>query len=262
MKIDERAILITGAASGLGAEFARQLADQGAKLILWDREEAKLRALASELGAHHEVVDLRDADAIQRAMRSSRKAAGRIGHVLLSAGILAVGDASSVSLEDNRAMMEVNYLGSIAVAHAALPILEADQETAQRSILLFVSSVAGIRGFPQLAGYSASKFAIVGYAEALRTEHRKKRIDIRVLLPSPMKTPMVDALAEIPPVYRLSKMYTAEATVKYTLKALDRPGFKILPDGNARLVNMLLRRAPKLLDRVLGLAEHLPSRQN
>lgn len=260
MKIDHRAVLITGAASGLGAEFARQLADRGARLVLWDRDEAKLKAIAKELGAHFEVVDLRDHEAIKRAVESSREAAGPLGHLILSAGILSVGEAATESIEAVRAMMEVNFLSSIALANAALPALKAGQHKKERSTILFVSSVAGIRGFPELAGYSASKFAVVGYAEALRSELRGTRIDIRVLLPSPMKTPMVDALPSIPPVYRLSKMYTAEQTVHYALEALKRPGFQILPDGNARLVAFLVRRAPRFLDRVLGLAEWLPAR--
>lgn len=261
MKIDERAILITGAASGLGAEFSRQLARRGAKLVLWDRDEARLQAIASELGAHHEVVDLRDHEAMERAVQSSRAAAGRIGHLILSAGILSVGDASSESVPATRAMMEVNFLSSIALAHLALPALEGDQRGKERSTILFVSSVAGIRGFPQLAGYSASKFAVLGYAEALRAELRKRRVDIRVMLPSPMKTPMVDALPAIPPVYRLSKMHSADTIVARALVALEKPGFKLLLDGNARLVDALVRRAPGILDRAIALAELIPSRR-
>ncbi len=244
--------MVTGAASGFGRELARRLSERGEGLVLWDVAEEPLRKLADELGAHAEVVDVRDAEAVNAAAARSAKAVGSIGHAVHSAGILRVGSAlSEVSPDDYRLMMEVNYLGSVHVAQAITPHLKKACAGGGEATLLFIASVAGLRGFPELAGYSASKFAVVGFAQALRDELSGTGVAVRVLCPPPGDTPMVRKLDRLPPVYRMSKMFSAEEVVDGALRALEGPDWILLVDAKSKLLWRVGRAAPELVTRII-----------
>lgn len=243
--------LVTGAASGFGRSFARKIASRGADVVLWDRDLAGLEQTREMLGAarvHVEAVDVTDPVAVQEAMDRSAAALGSIAHVFNSAGVLAVGPAEEVSRADYRRMIEVNYLGSVHVTLAALPEL---RRARGRANLVLVASVAGLRGFPQLAGYSASKFAVMGFAQALADELEGTGVAVKVLCPPPGDTPMVRALPKVPPIYKLSPLFSAEAVVDAALRDLERPGLVSLVDLRSKALWRVARLAPRLLDIVV-----------
>jgi NAD(P)-dependent dehydrogenase (short-subunit alcohol dehydrogenase family) len=261
MKRASGAWVITGAASGFGAEFARRLHARGERLVLWDRAEAPLRELGHALGAHVERVDVADPESVAAAVERSRAAAGALAHVVSSAGILRVGPAESMSQADVRAMMDVNFHGSVTVVTALLPSLESAAASGGKATILFVSSVAGLRGFPLLAGYAASKFAVLGFAQALRGELRGRPFDVRVLCPPPGDTPMVRALDELPPIYRLSRLHSAAEVVDSALEGLETSRFKLLVDPGSKALHGADRVAPRVVDGIVALAERLPRRE-
>ena len=199
---------------------------------------------------------MRDPVALARAAERTRDAVGSIAHVITSAGVLRAGEAEHMLASDFCLMMEVNYLGTVHVVQALLPHLEeaAARDGRGSATLLLIASVSGLRGFPQLAGYCASKFAVVGFGEALRVELRHRRIDVRILCPPPGDTPMVRDLERVPPVYKLSRLYTAEEVVAATLRALDTREAMIFVDATSRAVRALNATANGLVDRVLHLA--------
>lgn len=252
--------VITGGASGFGREFARRLVERGETVALWDQSAEALSSARTALAvAHTEVVDVRDPVTLTRAAERTREAVGPIAHVINSAGVLRVGDAEQVLAADYRLMMEVNYLGTVHVTQALLPHLEeaATRDGEGSATLLLIASVAGLRGFPQLAGYCASKFAVVGFGEALRVELRDRPIDVRILCPPPGDTPMVRDLERVPPVYKLSRLFTAEEVVEATLRALDGREAMIFVDVTSRATRALNASATGLVDRVLHLAGKL-----
>lgn len=252
--------VVTGGASGFGREFARRLVERGETVALWGTDaEALADAQRTLSAAHTEVADVRDPVALVRAAARTRDAVGPIAHVINSAGVLRVGDADGMPPSDYRLMMEVNYLGTVHVVQALLPHLEeaAALDGAGSATLLLIASVSGLRGFPQLAGYCASKFAVVGFGEALRVELRDRPIDVRVLCPPPGDTPMVRALPHVPPVYKLSRLFTAEEIVDGTLRALERRAPMIFVDATSRATRALNAHASGLFDRVLHLAGKL-----
>ncbi|NLY95048.1 MAG: SDR family NAD(P)-dependent oxidoreductase [Myxococcales bacterium] len=261
MKRAEGAWVITGAASGFGAEFARRLRERGERLVLWDRAEVPLKKIGRELGAHVEIVDVVDPAAVAEAVQRSADAAGPLAHVVSCAGILRVGPAATMPADDLRAMMDVNFHGTVNVVTALLPSLEAAASADRPATILFVSSVAGLRGFPDLAGYSASKFAVLGYAQALRGELRGRPFDVRVLCPPPGDTPMVRALDEVPPVYRLSRLYSAAEVVDAALAGLEGHAFKIFVDAGSKILHRIDRVAPAVVDGIVALSPHLPSKR-
>ncbi len=245
--------LVTGAASGFGREFAQRLAARGERLWLWDRDEAGLRETARGLGSgvHVEAVDVTDPAAVERATASSVAATGPLAHVVSCAGILRVGPAESMAASDFHAMITVNYLGTVHVALSTLPLLRASGTASAPATLLLVASVAGLRGFPQLAGYSASKFAVVGFGQALRDEVAGSGVDVRVLCPPPGDTPMVRSLEKVPPVYKLSRLYTATEVVDATFRGLEGDEPVLLVDVGSKAMWRASRIAPGLLDRVV-----------
>ena len=248
--------VITGGASGFGREFARRLAARGEQLVLWDLDRAALDRAASELGVgvYTDVVDVRDAEALVAAAKRARAAVGPLGHVANCAGVLRVGKAEDVPAADYKLMMDINYLGSVYVTQALLPHLDEAAANGGKATLLLVASVSGLRGFPQLAGYCASKFAVVGFAEALRVEVRERPISVRVLCPPPGDTPMVRSLASVPPVYKLSRMFTAEEIVESALAGLERSDDVLLVDLGSRATRRLNQLVPGVLDRILYMA--------
>lgn len=242
--------LVTGAASGFGREVARQLDRRGEAVALLDRNAEGLEATREMLSGgrvHLETVDVTDPEATRAAVARSAEALGPIAHAFHSAGVLAVGPAREVTPADYRRMMEVNYLGSVHLAQAVLSELEDAAREGGRATLTFVASVAGLRGFPQLAGYAASKFAVVGFAQALADELAGTGVQVKVLCPPPGDTPMVRALPTLPPVYRLSPIFSARQVVDAFFRELERPGLLALVDLRSRALWAVSRVAPPLL---------------
>jgi NAD(P)-dependent dehydrogenase (short-subunit alcohol dehydrogenase family) len=243
--------IVTGAASGFGRAMASRLAARGETVALWDRNSDGLEATRAALpsgSVHVEVLDVTDPDAVRAAMERTAEAVGAIAHVFHSAGVLSVGPAEDVAAHDYRRMIEVNYLGSVHVALAALPFL---RRAPGKATLTLVASVAGLRGFPQLAGYSASKFAVLGFAQALADELAGSNVGVKVLCPPPGDTPMVRDLSTLPPVYKLSPLFTADEVVDAALRELDRPGLVGLVDLRSKALWRVGRWVPAVLDLVV-----------
>lgn len=248
--------VITGAASGFGREFARRLAGEGHSLALWDMNAAGLaetKALCTGVAVDCQEVDVTDPESVARAADASTTALGPLAHAVNCAGVLRVGAAENVSPADYRLMIEVNYLGTVHVSQALVPHLRAAGPG--RKTLMLVASVAGLRGFPQLAGYCATKFAVVGFGQALRDELRGDDIDVKVLCPPPGDTPMVQQLETLPPVYKLSRIFTAPEVVDEALASVERPDWLVLIDVGSKALWRLGRLAPAVVDRVVRWAD-------
>ena len=246
--------LITGAASGIGRELAAQLASRGERLVLWDRDGERLERTVALLGKavlHSEVIDVVNADATLHSAARSADAAGQIARVIHCAGILRVGPAVSMSATDYRATIEVNYLGSVHVARALTPILSETGKRFGPAELIFVVSIAGLRGIPSLAGYSASKHAVMGFAEALRDELHDQPVRVRVVCPPAVATPMLMNLPELPAVYRLSPPQPVDRVARAILAGLESKRWIVLPDLRSKLLWWTQRLVPNVLDQVL-----------
>lgn len=249
--------LITGAGSGFGREVARRLAERGEPLALVDRDRVGLEATVAALGGvrpHLEVVDVTDEPAVRAAVERAERALGSLGHVFHAAGVLVTGRADEVPAAEYRRMIEVNYLGTVHVALAALPALRRATERG-RTTLTLVASISGLRGFPELAGYSASKFAVVGFSQALAAELEGSGIHVKTLCPPAGDTPMVRNLPRRPPVYKLSPLFSSERIIDAWLEGLDRPERIALVDAQSKLLWRMDRIAPRVVDLVIRMAK-------
>src|SRR5258708_648291 len=163
-----KAVLITGASSGIGEELARQLGRYGAKLTLVARRHALLNALADGIasdGTQRPLVvegDVTRAGDMERAVVESVQRWGQLDVVVANAGFGVVGTLTHLSVEDYRRQFETNVFGVLRTIYAALPEIEKG-----RGNVVIIGSVAGWTATPGASAYAMSKFAVRALADSI-----------------------------------------------------------------------------------------------
>jgi len=190
MKIDQATVLLTGAAGGIGSATARELGRRGARLLLADLAAEPLAALADELhaaGVAAEFVAGNLADREDRARTVARASALGVNVVINLAGINPFGLLAEQSVEELERVFLVNTTVPVVLCREMLPVLSARSAAS----IVNVGSAFGAIGFPAFAAYSASKFAIRGFSEALRRELADSRISVHYVAPRATRTRLV-----------------------------------------------------------------------
>jgi len=174
-------MLISGAASGIGAATARLFHARGWRVGLLDVDEGALAALAAELGgAWYAPLDVVDAAAVQAAVAEfCAQGGGQLRLLFNAAGILRTGAFVDIELEQHTRLVQINVLGVLNLCHAAFAYLKATPGAQ----VINMGSASALYGVPQLASYSASKFAVRGLTEALELEWREYGIRVGDLMP-------------------------------------------------------------------------------
>jgi short-subunit dehydrogenase len=185
----KRVALITGASSGLGAEFARQLAPHVSGLILVARRQDRLEALRAELARpgleiQCHAVDLADRGALDSFLAALAQSAPAVDLLINNAGLGDHGFFESSDWARVEGMLEVNIRALTRLTHAVLPGLV----NAGRGAILNVSSVAGFVPVPQMAVYAATKSYVTSFTEALRAELRGTGVRVTTVCPGPVET--------------------------------------------------------------------------
>ena len=165
---NDKTVVVTGAASGIGAALARRFNRAGAKLALLDIDAAGVNTLASELGGGRSLAiecDITDHDACRAAVDEARARFGGIDVLINNAGITHRSSFDKTDVSVFRRVMDVNYFGSLYCTKASLPDL-----IARRGLIIAVSSIAGFSPLYGRTGYAASKYALHGLFESLRSE--------------------------------------------------------------------------------------------
>jgi NAD(P)-dependent dehydrogenase (short-subunit alcohol dehydrogenase family) len=183
-QIDGKVAFVTGGARGIGYAIARSLLRAGAKVMIADINEEELASARESLGEAGEVdcqqCDVSDAAAVAEA---SRRVVDRFGkvHVLVNnAGVVIGGSPGEFDLDDWRWIVDVNLMGVVYGVEAFVPLIKSHGEG---GFIVNTASMAGHGGMPGLAPYSATKFAVVGYSEALRQELAEHGIGVAALCP-------------------------------------------------------------------------------
>ena len=193
MNISGQRILITGAAGGIGSELALKLAKKGAELVLVDRDVERLERLQQEVamrGGKAFVIacDLAAPDAPQMLAEQALIMAGGIDVLVNCAGIASFGLFEDESVEGIDKLWRINVLVPMLLTHAILP----QMTTRGSGRIVNVGSIFGSIGFAYFTAYSASKFAMRGFSEALRRELEETGIDVTYVAPRYTKTPLND----------------------------------------------------------------------
>lgn len=214
--------VVTGASSGIGRVLAERLARDGARVALVARREAELQGVAAAIraGGGEAVVlpcDVADRAQVFAARERAEASLGPIDLLVNNAGYGHHRPFLEWDLEDMERMMRVNFFGTLYWTKAVLPEMVARR----RGWLVFMASVAGKIGVPDESAYAATKFATVGFAEALSLEVEDAGVHVLIVCPGTIDTPFFDAeaLARMPPVARRG-MVSAEALVTAIMHAL------------------------------------------
>lgn len=183
--------IVTGGASGIGAGVAERLAAEGAKVVLFDRDEASLAAQAAKMagtGVETAVLDITNEQQVETAVAEVVAENGRLDVVVNSAGI--VGPTSTkitdYSLADFQDVVAVNLTGSFVITKATIPhMLERNYGR-----ILLIASIGGKEGNPGMAGYAASKSGVTGLVKGIGKEYADTGITVNGLAPAVIATPM------------------------------------------------------------------------
>src|SRR5438034_9793780 len=181
--------LITGGSRGLGLVLARQICEAGGKVALIARDPGELARAKADLAPRGGVVftiqcDLLDAAQIQSAVRQIIDRLGKIDILINNAGIIEVGPLEHMSHEDFERAMQLHGWAAFEVISQIVP----EMRTWGGGRIVNISSIGGKVAVPHLAPYSASKFALTGFSEALRAELARDNIYVTTVAPGMMRT--------------------------------------------------------------------------
>lgn len=185
-----RTVVISGGSRGLGLLLARRLAAEGARLALLARTPEDLEAAADELRQRHGAsvlavpCDVRDSAAVGDAVRQTVAELGRPDVLVHDAGVIEVGPAEHMDRRDYEEAMDVHFWGAYHLTEAVRPYLPRDGSAR----IGYVSSIGGRVAVPHLGPYSASKHALVGYADAVRAESAADGVRVTTITPGLMRT--------------------------------------------------------------------------
>jgi NAD(P)-dependent dehydrogenase (short-subunit alcohol dehydrogenase family) len=190
-----KSVVITGASTGIGWASAKLLLDKGFRVFGSVRKRADADRLKAEFGASFTplIFDVTDEPAVLAAAREVRAALNgeKLAGLVNNAGISVAGPLLELSADKFRLQMEVNVIGPIIATQAFGPLLGADQSLkGAPGRVVMISSVAGKSGGPFTSAYAASKHAIEGLSESLRRELMLFGIDVIIIAPGPVKTPI------------------------------------------------------------------------
>ena len=247
---DAKTALITGASSGLGAEFARQLAGRGYQLILTARRQDRLAQLAAELAAERggtsgspvEILaaDLADADG-QQAVIERMRSLPALDLLVNNAGFGTNGKFYEVEARKNAAMLQVHVNASVLLAHAAIPGMIARGEGA----IINVSSVAGLIPIRSVL-YASTKAFLVTFSEVLQTELHGPGVKVQALCPGFTVTEFHDTpeltgfkRSRIPRILWL----TSEQVVRESIEHLKRKSVICIPGFQYKIISVIARNS-------------------
>jgi NADP-dependent 3-hydroxy acid dehydrogenase YdfG len=214
---DPQSILITGAAGGLGTALAKAYAEPGVHLFLCDVNPEKLESLCAscrDLGAtaNGRVVDVTDKAAME-AWIAEAETVRPLDLVIANAGISHGNLRREETADQIRAVFAVNIDGTLNTVLPVLPLFRGRK----RGQIAFMSSLAGMRGFPHAPSYCASKAAIRIFGQGLRARIKREGVSVSVIIPAFVKTPMTKAN-----VYRMPGMIEADRAAKIIKRNLAR----------------------------------------
>ena len=248
--LNQRTVLLTGAAGGIGSALARQLSDAGARLALVDRDADRLVALADLPGATTHAVDLTERAALGPLVDEVVAAHGRLDVLICNAGLTVFGPFAELAPDEIDAMLDVDLTHVLHLVASALPHLRARDE----AHVVLVSSMAGLQAFPFQSVYSAAKHGLRAYGEALRWELAAEGIGVSTILPGTIATPFLDNAGthdaeQSDQLARLMRRYgtSPERVASRTIAAIRRNRGRVRVGWDCYAVGAVQWLAPPLL---------------
>ena len=246
--------LVVGASEGIGLAIAEELAARGAHVVITSRDPAKLAVAAERVTARRKssdqsigwaAFDVRDADAVDREISRLSAEKGVPDFAILCAGFSHPGYFEDLDLAQHRAMMELNHFGTLHVVRALVPAMVARG----RGHIVTTSSGLGFLGLFGFTGYCASKFAVVGFSEALRSELQTRGVRVSCFCPPAVETPGFARENVLKPVAvaaaeARANILQAPDVARYLLDRLPGDPFLVIPGWEMRFYHRAHRLMP------------------
>src|SRR4051794_6029549 len=273
-----KSVVITGASTGIGLACSKLLLARGFRVFGSVRKPADADRLHSELGANFVplLFDVTDEAAVKAAAQEVRAALNgeALACLINNAGIAVAGPVTELPIDQFRRQMEVNVIGPVIATQAFAPLLGVDPAmTGPRGRIVMMSSVAGRNGNPLMAPYSTSKHAVEGLSESLRRELMLFGIDVIIIAPGAVKTPIWAKAEDVDlSPYQTSPFFPAlqkvrgfmlhlgttglpaETIAERVFAALTVPApkvrYEIAPDPGRQMITRVLPK--RMVDRIIA----------
>jgi short-subunit dehydrogenase len=252
---NNKVVVVTGGSDGIGKALIDALIPLGAKMATCGRNYDKLYHLQmqySNVLLHAEVCDVSKEDECRRFIESTIETFGTIDILINNAGVSMRSLFEDADLEVMRKLMDINFFGAVYCTKYALPeILK------QKGTIVGISSTAGYRGLPGRSGYSASKFALRGWLESLRTELLKTGINVMWVSPgftaSNIRNAALNGKAEMQGESPLdeSKLMSAEECAHHIIHAIEKRKRTLALTSTGKLTIFLNKFFPSLSDKLV-----------
>jgi short-subunit dehydrogenase len=258
MKLNDKVVIITGASSGIGKALAIEFASRGANLVLASRQYVALCELTESLINKYGIkavavqCDVTVEDDCSHLIKQAILTFNQIDILVNNAGISMRALFKDVDLNVLKAVMDVNFWGTVYCTKYALPHIEKTQGS-----IVGVSSIAGYKGLPGRTGYSASKFAMNGFLDALRIENLKTGVHVMAACPgftaSNIRNTALakDGSQQAESTLDEGKMMTAEEVAKIIANGVEKRSRTLTMTGQGKLTVTLSKFFPAWLDKLV-----------
>jgi len=253
MDYSGKIVVITGASSGIGKESALEFAKLHASVVLVSRDKNKLEEVAKELSKYqtHILVcacDISQRDQVNQMSKQVLEKFGTVDVLVNNAGFGIYGNFNDLKAEEIESQMTTNYLGMVYCTKTFLPKM-LEQKSGH---IVNVASVAASFGIPGMAGYCASKFAMLGFSESLYHELKGSGIGITVVSPIMVKTNFFNhnSFNKMP---RYTTALSANTVAKAVVRAASSPRLEIVVPQFVRIAIWFKQTFPYLINPIVGL---------
>lgn len=252
MDYSGKIVVITGASSGIGKESALEFAKLHASVVLVSRDRNKLEEVAKELLKYQTQIlvcacDISQKDQVNEMSKQVLEKFGTVDVLVNNAGFGIYGNSNDLKVEEIESQMRTNYLGMVYCTKTFLPKM-LEQKSGH---IINVASVAASFGIPGMAGYCASKFAMLGYSESLYHELKGSGVGITVVSPIMVRTNFFNhnSFNNMP---RYTTTLSANTVAKTVVRAASSPRLEIVVPQFVRIAIWFKHTFPYLINPIVG----------
>ncbi len=220
MNLDSKVAIVTGASSGIGAEFSKMLVENGAEVYGLARSEEKLKRIQKSLGDqfHPVKMDITKPDNLEEWVDNTFGRNHMPDILINNAGVMYSANVDELSMNEWHNMINVNLNGIFYLTRLIVPFMKENPDSCH---IINIASIAGLLGNPTISGYNASKFGVRGFSEALFKELRYDGIKVTCVFPGSINTDLFDKIDGIENHPNMMKTTDISSTVKFLLETDD-----------------------------------------